>query len=66
MDPRTVFRCEHCNGVLLHEDIEKGGCQECGGRRVRIAYKLTDEEAGALKARGYIFDDDQWSPEPTL
>ena len=29
------YRCELCHGVVSKWDINKGGCQKCGGARIR-------------------------------
>jgi hypothetical protein len=60
-----IYRCEYCKGVVLSTHVAKfGGCKECGSRKVRLAFKLTEEEVTAAKAEGYNFNDDQWSDDP--
>lgn len=57
-----IYRCEYCKAVVLHAHIaDYGGCKECGSRKVRVAFKLTDEEVEAAKAEGYVFHDAQWT-----
>ena len=61
-DATKLYRCEigGCNRVYLHEDVLKGGCPYCGGRRVRFATALTDQEAEGLKKRGYDLAANGW------
>jgi hypothetical protein len=48
--------------VVLYAHIQEfGGCKECGSRKVRIAFKLTDEEIAAAKQEGYVFSEAEWS-----
>lgn len=59
-----VYRCEYCRCIVLYAQVQQfGGCKECGSRRIRIAFKLTDEEVEAAQAEGYQFDDDQWTDD---
>lgn len=64
IDEHTVFRCQPCGWVVTQEDIRTGGCAMCGGRRVQVATRITDEEVAWLGERGYKFDDERWSHEP--
>lgn len=64
-DPRTIYRCESCQGTVLYADITEGGCSRCGGRRMRAALHVTDAEIEELKGRGYEFDE-RWSDEPVV
>ena len=59
-----IYRCEFCMGVVLNTHIhEFGGCKECGGRRVKVAFKLSDEEQAAAEAEGYDFDTDDFTAD---
>jgi hypothetical protein len=53
--PHRIYRCDvaGCAQVYLHEDVQRGGCPYCGGRRVRIARTVKDVEMDALRKRGY-------------
>lgn len=60
-----IYRCDFCKKVVLESHIKKdGGCSACGGRRIRIARSLTDEEVETAKAEGYEFKSSEWSNEP--
>lgn len=63
----TVMRCVYCRSLVLEQDIHTaGGCNDCGSRRLQIAFKLTDEEMDSLVARGYVRDPDHWSDRPNI
>ena len=57
-----LYRCEirGCERVYLHEDVARGGCPHCGGRRVRFATALTDAEGEYLKQMGYDLAVNGW------
>ncbi len=59
-----VYRCEHCQSVVIDEDIAKGGCV-CGSRRLTIATSVTDDEVTELEGRGYTFDKRNWIDKET-
>lgn len=61
----AVRRCFWCDTMVSPSDIQKGGCQECGSRRTRMAAKITDAEEARLVAEGYEFDQDDWSDTPS-
>ena len=58
-----VYRCDSCNGVLWNKHIQEGGCPKCGGRRIKVAVAITDEELGFLKTEGYEYDAAYWMDE---
>lgn len=58
-----VYRCESCKGVLYDRHINEGGCPKCGGRRIRIAVGITDEELTFLQSEGYEYDAAHWMDE---
>lgn len=60
---QRVYRCESCSGVLYNRHIGEGGCPKCGGRRIRIAAAITDEEHSFLEEQGYTFDARFWMDE---
>lgn len=62
---QRVYRCDSCNGVLWNRHIQEGGCPKCGGRRVRIAAAISDDEQKFLKEEGYEFDGAYWMDEAT-
>lgn len=58
-----LYRCriEGCGGVYLHEDVAKGGCPHCSGRRCGFATALTDEEAAYVTSRGFDLEKHGWA-----
>ena len=61
--PHKLYRCHSSNGcgnVYLHEDVTKGGCPHCGGRRVSFAVALTDKEAAWVAERGFDLEGNGW------
>lgn len=54
-DERTVYRCDidGCKKVFLLEDVKKGGCPHCGGRRFKFAGPIEDREVVYLESRGF-------------
>ena len=60
--PNKLYRCEirGCERVYLHEDVMKGGCPYCGGRRTRFATALTDAEGEHVKRRGFDLAVNGW------
>ena len=42
------FRCQRCNSLVTHGQVEQGGCR-CGNRRLHGARMLTWPEILALK-----------------
>lgn len=58
-----IYRCESCTGVLYAKHVGQGGCPKCGGRRIRIAVGITDEELTFLKTEGYEYDAADWMDE---
>lgn len=65
-NPKSLWRCESCSGLVIHQDILEGGCAQCGGRRIRLAVCVNSNEIKALEERGYEFDPELWSDTPTL
>ena len=64
---KMVMRCRDCRALApVLEICERGACSECGSIEWKAAYKLTEAEVDALKAKGYEFDEDQWSDDPNF
>lgn len=61
MDQNTVYRCQYCNAVVTGEEIRVNGACECGSRKVRPAFAITDDEMEAMKARGFQAVEGQFS-----
>ena len=47
------FRCQRCNVLVTHGQVDKGGCAACGNRRLHGARMLTWPEILLLKL-GYF------------
>lgn len=62
-----VYRCDNsaCGSPVLDKHIRAGGCAKCGGRRMKLAINVTEEEAAWLESEGYVFGGG-WSDEPYL
>lgn len=61
---KKVYRCEHCNALVIGQDIQQGGCI-CGSRRVKVATAISEAELEEIKGRGYEFDANQWMDKET-
>ena len=60
---KRIYRCDSCSGVLWDRHIGEGGCPKCGGRRIKIAVAITDDELKFLEEEGYEHDAANWMDE---
>lgn len=63
-DDGVLYRCEHCDFLVTMAHIQQGGCSMCGGRRLKIAVLVKDEEVEWLKERGYSLTPERWREQP--
>ena len=59
-----LYRCEHCGWLVTTKHIRAGGCSMCGGRRLKYAVMVKDEEVEWLRGEGYELTQEQWSERP--
>lgn len=60
-DKNTLYRCFYCNKLIWRQDLDEDGACECGSRKTRIAFAVTDEEMAELETRGFVRTDEQFT-----
>jgi hypothetical protein len=66
LDCGTLYRCEHCTYPVTKKHIQSGGCAMCGGRRVKIAVMVKDDEVKWLEEQGYSLSPERWREQADI